>query len=172
MAVHFFSFLSSTSQGCRARQLILTKLQCFMLVLACGGASHCEFTPPASSQEPLSTCLTPNVLIIHHGSQKPPRNIFVQRCSMFTASSWQPHFSVPCPKAELLHCLLLLRLHFLLRTNRTILMNVVGFYLGARHSYWHSKLRMGYLPYFFRLLFSVPTSTGFYFRTCQNISGW
>lgn len=66
--------LSSTSQDSRAGQLISTKRQCFTLVLACGDASHREFTPPASSRETLSTRLTPNVLVIHHFSQNPPRN--------------------------------------------------------------------------------------------------
>lgn len=126
MAVYFCPL------GSRSGQLILTKCQCFLLVLACGGVSHCELTPtclklreserdalhlpyplrpdyPLLSSTPLSLSLSSGASCL----QPPPDSLI---------SQWH------APKAELLRCLLLLRLHLLLRTNRTIQTNVPGFY--------------------------------------------
>lgn len=79
---------------------------------------HTEFTPQAESRSP--PVLPPASRLFTTALGTLPGT-----CLSSSAPCSQPHFSVPCPD---LHCLLLLRLHFLPRTNGTIQISEIGFY--------------------------------------------
>lgn len=109
-----------------------------------------------------STCLKPRDALHSSYPQRPgyppllpessPEHTSLQRCSMLTASSWQPHFSASCPKGQAAALSAASEISSLPpRTNRTVQINLPG-------SRWLSKLRMGF---FSLLLCFLPTSTSF-----------